>query len=75
MDLPLDDLRLSVVPNPVGPEIEARKPEHARLLQLGQRQADPLARQGHVKIARTRQAEGRGKVDRLDDLSWDERTA
>ena len=59
LDPALDRLGLAVVADPVRPEVEARQPEDARLLQLGQGLADPLPRDGDVQVAGTRPGGGR----------------
>ena len=58
LDLPLDDLDLAVVADPVRAEVEAGQPEDAGLLQLGQRLADPLPGDGDVQVARPGQPQG-----------------
>jgi hypothetical protein len=44
---------LTVVTNPVRPEIETREPEDAGLLQFGKRLRDPLFGDSDVQVAGT----------------------
>ena len=72
LNLAVDRLDLAVEAIIGRPGEQAGQPEPAGLIQVAEGLQDLLPRGGDVQVARTRQAQGVGQVDRLDHLAGDQ---